>query len=222
MHGSHAVHQQPSRDARYCQTLTQLPYVHLPGPVCIWRALPPTSICVTATAVVAATALTVVGVLEENAKLDLHWVPRGNIDDLALAREGLWVVLKELLHLLPDGIKDPGRCAHIQEHLQGPQWCMTAHVLSDTPRGTGRQPSTQKPAKESCDLQAIFCCTTRSPATSRCMRGNHKLWQGWSRMSRNKGMGMRHRLGEVVGARVGVRGNENPHRASATLVASQI
>ena len=117
MHGSHAVHQQPSRDARCGQTLTQLSYGHLPGPVCIWRALPPTSTCI------AVTALTVVGVLEENAKLDLHWVPRGNIDDLALAREGLWVVLKELLHLLPDGIKDPGRRAHIQEHLQGPQWC---------------------------------------------------------------------------------------------------
>ena len=67
---------------------------------------------------VAASELTVVGILEEDAKLDLHGVPRSNIDDLALARKGLRVVLKELLHLLPDGIKDPGRRAHIQEDLQ--------------------------------------------------------------------------------------------------------
>lgn len=56
-------------------------------------------------------------ILKEEAKLNLHGVPGTAVDDLPLAGVALGVVLQELHHLGPDGLKDAQGMPHIQKHL---------------------------------------------------------------------------------------------------------
>lgn len=57
-------------------------------------------------------------ILEEEPQLHFHGVPSAAVDDLALARVALGVVLQEFHHFSPDRLKDAAWHTDIQKHLQ--------------------------------------------------------------------------------------------------------
>ena len=63
--------------------------------------------------------LTTMSVLKEEPELHFHGVPSAAVDDLALPRVALGIVLQELHDLSPDSLKDAARHPNIQKDLQG-------------------------------------------------------------------------------------------------------
>ena len=65
--------------------------------------------------------LTTMSVLKEESQLHFHGIPSAAVDDLALARVALGVVLQELHDFSPDCLKDTAWHTHVQKHLQSKQ-----------------------------------------------------------------------------------------------------